>query len=102
MQELTKLKDSVGQYSELYGRFSDIETLWQLGMDEKDESVYEEVNETLGLLHKELEHLELTLMLSGEYDGNNAIVTLHAGGGWHRGPGLGSDAAPDVCALGGK
>jgi peptide chain release factor 2 len=50
-------------------------------MDERDESVYPEVADALAAIAKELDHLDLTLMLAGEYDANNAIVTLHAGAG---------------------
>lgn len=81
MQELTRLKDPIGQYSDLFNRYNDVTTLWQLGMDEKDESVYPEVEDGLKGLHKDVEHLELAIMLSGEYDANNAILTLHAGAG---------------------
>jgi peptide chain release factor 2 len=81
MQELTGLKDSVSGYYALENRFADVETLWQLGMEEKDESVYPEVEAALQQMTKDLEHLELTLMLSGEYDANNAILTVHAGAG---------------------
>jgi peptide chain release factor 2 len=81
MRDLTRLKDSVGQYNDLSGRYSDASTLWQLGMDEGDESVYPEIVAMLELIEKDIEHLELSLMLSGEYDANNAIVTLHAGAG---------------------
>lgn len=81
MQDLTRLKDSVAQYADLAGRYDDTATLWQLGRDENDESVYPEVTGALGALHKDCEHLELALMLSGQYDQSNAIVTLHAGAG---------------------
>ncbi|WP_370744679.1 peptide chain release factor 2 [Lucifera butyrica] len=81
MQELTRLKDSVAQYDSLRRIYNDAATLWQLGMDEKDESVLPEVEELLQQLAKDLEHMQLSLMLSGEYDGNNAILTLHAGAG---------------------
>jgi len=81
MQELTHLKDSIEQHSNLCNRHSDVATLWQLGMDEKDESVYPEVVEALKVLHNDVEFLELAIMLSGEYDANNAILTLHAGAG---------------------
>ncbi|MBP2651831.1 MAG: Peptide chain release factor 2 [Firmicutes bacterium] len=81
MQQMTRLKDSVGQYFDLSGRHSDVMVLWQLGMDEQDERVYPEVEEAIVSLSKELDLLEMTLMLSGEYDVNNAIVTLHAGAG---------------------
>jgi peptide chain release factor 2 len=80
-QELTGLKDSVSKYYDLNNRYSDITVLCQLGLDEGDESVYSEVVDTLKEIVGEIEHLELTLMLSGEYDANNAIVTLHAGAG---------------------
>ncbi|MBP2655044.1 MAG: prfB [Firmicutes bacterium] len=81
MQELTRIKESVGQYYDLVSRHSDVSVLWQLGMDEQDESIYGEVEETIKSLGKELDHLDMMLMLSGEHDANNAIVTLHAGAG---------------------
>ena len=80
-QEVTYLKDSINKYKELSTRHSDMFTLWQLGMEEKDESVYLEVSGEIAAMEQELDHLELTQMLSGEYDSNNAILTLHAGAG---------------------
>lgn len=80
-QEVTYLKDSINKYKELSTRHGDMLTLWQLGMEEKDESVYLEVSGEIAALEQELDHMELTQMLSGEYDGNNAILTLHAGAG---------------------
>ncbi|MEN6412981.1 MAG: peptide chain release factor 2 [Veillonellales bacterium] len=81
MQEVTALKDSAGGYHRIHDRYSDLAVLWQLGMDEQDESVYPEVSAALQQINDDIEHLELTLMLSGEYDANNAILTLHAGAG---------------------
>ncbi len=80
-QEVTRLKDGIGTYRDLAARHSDMATLWQLGMEEQDESVYPEVTAALAGLERDIEHLELTLMLAGEYDNNNAILTLHAGAG---------------------
>lgn len=80
-QEVTGLKETVSGYEDLACRYEDLEMLWQLGMEESDESVYPEVVEMLQGLKKDIEHLELTLMLSGEYDTNDAILTLHAGAG---------------------
>ena len=81
MQELTGLKDSVETFQRMSRRHEDVYTLWQLGMDEQDDSVYNDVYEGLKSLRIELEHMELSLLLSGEYDANNAIITLHAGAG---------------------
>lgn len=80
-QEVTGLKETVSGYEGLAGRYEELEMLWQLGMEEGDESVYPEVVEMLQGLKKDIEQLELTLMLSGEYDTNDAILTLHAGAG---------------------
>ncbi len=80
-QQLTALKDSVSRYISIRDHFGDAVVLWQLGVDEGDESVYPEVKEALERVAHDIEHLELTLMLSGEYDANNCILTLHAGAG---------------------
>lgn len=81
MQELTGLKGSIEDFERMRHRHDDVYTLWQLGMDEQDDSVYADVSEGLKALRTEIEHLELSLLLSGEYDANNAIITLHAGAG---------------------
>jgi len=80
-QEVTRLKDSINQYHDLAARYSDMATLWQLGMEEADESVYSEVMSALAGITQHVEQLELSQMLSGEYDANHAILTLHAGAG---------------------
>lgn len=80
-QEVTELKDSLSRYHSIRERYDDMAVLCQLGMDENDESVYPEVKAALDEINHDIEHLELTMMLSGEYDANPAIVTLHAGAG---------------------
>jgi len=81
MQELTAVKDSVVKYNSLNAQYEDMSILWEMGTEDKDESVYEDVNEAITVVKQQIEELELELMLSGEYDGNNAILTLHAGAG---------------------
>lgn len=81
MQELTSLRESVAQYTELKGRYDDTAALWDLGTEENDDSVLVELEEMLKELAHDVEQLQLSLMLSGEYDANNAILTLHAGAG---------------------
>ena len=52
-----------------------------MASEENDESLIPEMDALLEKCRDELEHLELGMLLSGEYDANNAIVTLHAGAG---------------------
>ena len=80
-QELNEIKDSVVKYQGMQDKYEDLQILWQMGMEDKDESVYDEVAGELKDLQMAMESLELDLMLSGEYDANNAILTLHAGAG---------------------
>ncbi len=80
-QELNEIKDSVVKYQGMQAKYEDLQILWQMGMEDKDESVYDEVAGELKDLQTAMESLELDLMLSGEYDANNAILTLHAGAG---------------------
>lgn len=81
MQELTAVKDSVVKYNSLNAQYEDMSILWEMGTEDKDESVYADVNEAVASIQRQIEELELELMLSGQYDANNAILNLHAGAG---------------------
>lgn len=81
MQELTAVKDSVVKYNSLNAQYEDMSILWEMGTEDKDESVYADVNEAVASVQRQIEELELELMLSGQYDANNAILNLHAGAG---------------------
>ncbi len=80
-QELADLKGGVDTYNSLVAKTDDLLTLWEMGMEEKDESVEADVKEELDGLKAELRSLELEVLLSGEYDANNAYLELHAGAG---------------------
>ena len=80
-QELNDVKIRVDKYKELCTKFDDMQVLWEMGMEDEDDSVESEVQEEMEVIRKALEALHLDVLLSGEYDGNNAILTLHAGAG---------------------
>lgn len=56
-------------------------TLYQLAVEENDESLEPEIEEGVKKLKHHLDGLELEILLSDPYDRNNAILTLHAGAG---------------------
>ena len=80
-QELADLKGGVDTYKALVAKTDDLFTLWEMGMEEKDEGVEADVKAELEALQNDLRSLELELLLSGEYDANNAYLELHAGAG---------------------
>lgn len=80
-KELTILKNVVEEYSRLETEYDDVATLIQIGYEENEESLIPEIEESLNRFIEDLEELKLKTLLSEEYDGYNAILTLHAGAG---------------------
>ena len=80
-QELNDVKISVDKYKALLAKYDDVQVMWEIGMEDKDESVETDVRADMDAIDKALEELQLEVLLSGKYDANNAILTLHAGAG---------------------
>ena len=81
MKELKNLKDTVDQINGLETQYEDIETLIEMGNEEEDESMVEEIRGELDSFAAELETLRIGTLLTGEYDKNDAILKLDAGAG---------------------
>ena len=81
MKELKSKKDDVETYSNLTSQYDDIETMIEMGYEENDESLIPEIQEMLDEFQQTFEQIRMKTLLSGEYDKDNAIVTLHAGAG---------------------
>lgn len=81
MQELSFQQGKVKTYYTSQQQLDDLLTLYQLAVEEKDESLEPELEEGIKILKDHLGILELEILLSGTYDRNNAILTLHAGAG---------------------
>lgn len=80
-QELAALKGGVDTYKGLMAKYEDAETLYEMGIEEGDASMEDDIRAELDLIAKGLETLQLEVLLSGDYDANDAILTLHAGAG---------------------
>lgn len=80
-QRIAILRDEVGEYEELNLKIEDIQTLVELATEENDESLQTEIADGLGSILSRLEQMELRLMLTGEFDENNAILNIHPGAG---------------------
>ena len=80
-QELNGVKAGVDKYKNILHKFEEMQILWEMGMEDKDETVCDDVEAEIKEINEAIEQLELELLLSGKYDANNAILTLHAGAG---------------------
>ena len=81
MQRLSGLKARVKRYTDLKTDYEDTLTLIEMCNEEEDESMLEECTEGVERIKAEIEKQTLATLLSGEYDGKNAILTFHAGAG---------------------
>ena len=81
VKELNTLKNVLDDFKELETQFDDVEVLLEMGYESEDAEIVAEVKEALDIFVEHFEALRLSTLLSGEYDKNNAILTLHAGAG---------------------
>jgi peptide chain release factor 2 len=81
VKELKSLKDSVKAMKDLEQQYEDIETMMDMADEEDDKSLISEIRSMIGAFSAELEKTRISTLLTGEYDGNNAVVGLNAGAG---------------------
>lgn len=75
------LKNKLERYENLKENYDDTLVMIDMANDENDESMVEELKQSVKDIEKTTESLTLETLLSGPYDKNNAILTLHAGAG---------------------
>ncbi len=80
-KEVDALKSEVEEYDTLATDLDDLEVLQEMAAEAQDASLIPELDELLDKVREGVQHLELGMLLSEEYDANNAILTLHAGAG---------------------
>lgn len=77
INRLNYCKEQVETYRKIEGDFSDIQELLELG----DESLLEQIEESIESLKKETKEFELQVLFTGEFDNLNAILEIHPGAG---------------------
>ncbi len=81
LQKIKQTKDTIEKYDALCARLEDAITLAEMAIEENDESYVEEVQSELDAIVHEEETRRIEILLSGEYDKNNAIISFHPGAG---------------------
>ena len=75
------LESKVEKFNAMSSSWDDLMTICEMAIEENDDSMLEELKEGYTALEEEMERERLETLLSGEYDGNNAIVSFQAGAG---------------------
>lgn len=81
MKELNNLKSIVETVASLEESYDDIVTMIEMGYEEEDESIVEDIKSEYDSFVEQYESLRMETLLSGEYDRYGAILSLHAGAG---------------------
>ncbi len=81
MRQLSRINEETRMWRDLERRISSLDELIDLSMAEEDLSLEEQIDGELGDVQNELADLDLRLSLGGKYDGESAILAVHAGAG---------------------
>ncbi len=81
LQRMKQLKAKCEGYERLVAKWDDLFTLCEMGLEEDDESLLEEIVSGFAELEESVETARLTTLLTGEYDSCSAILSFHAGAG---------------------
>jgi peptide chain release factor 2 len=81
MQEGSRLNSKIKEYEDLIAEVEDLDIMIQLILEENEFKEYEGFQKSLDKLYKEANDFKLSTLLSGEFDENNAILSIHSGAG---------------------
>lgn len=81
LAKIKKIKSKVSSYKKIENDIKNLKELTELTNIEPDEEIAKDIIKSTKISEKEIEKLEIATLLSGNYDNNNAIVTIHPGAG---------------------
>ncbi len=89
LSKIKELKDKKENYQAVELLLNNTIELASLVELEQDLSMVKDILKDTNKIEKNIEKLEINTLLSGKYDSNNAILTIHPGARWNRGSRLG-------------
>jgi len=81
LQKIKQMKDKIEKYEALSSKLEDTIMMAEMAIEENDESMTEDILADQEAIIKEEEKQRIEVLLSGEYDKNNAIISFHPGAG---------------------
>ena len=81
MKRSRQLEAKIGRYNKMQETWDDLMTIIEMAQEENDESMLDELKLGYSGLEEQMEATRLETLLTGDYDGNNALVSFQAGAG---------------------
>ena len=81
LKQIKNIKDKCTKYNQIKESIDNLIEMSDLVMQEDDENLAKDIIDNTKSIQNEIENLEIETLLSGKYDLNNAIVTIHPGAG---------------------
>ncbi len=81
LKKISTLKNKIDHYSKIEAELTNVIEMSELLNTEPDTELAKEVLKTTSKISSDIDKLEITTLLSGKYDNNNAILTIHPGAG---------------------
>ena len=74
-------ENKLEKYARMESSWEDLMTICEMAAEEDDDSMLDELKEGFRQLAADMESTRLSTLLTGNYDGNNALVSFHSGAG---------------------
>ena len=81
LKQIKEIKGRLKKYNDIYKQVADLSDLIELISIEYDEDLEKQLILLLKSVEKNLQKFEIDTLLSGKYDKNNAIISIHPGAG---------------------
>ncbi len=98
--KINTIQKKVNKYQNLKNELQNLLELNELLLLEQDTELEKDLLSNTQKLQKQFDNIEVQTLLSGKYDENNALVTLHPGAGRNRITRLGRNALSNVHKMG--
>jgi peptide chain release factor 2 len=80
-KEFKDLQNIIEQYQRITERAEELDIFYELNCQENNSEIWQEIMEKIEEIEEEVEKQKRELLFAGEYDQNNAIVSIHPGAG---------------------
>ncbi len=80
-QRIKNLQDKIEAQNKRLSTVEDLLVLCEMGIEEDDDSMVEELEESYAALEEDIESARLSTLFRGEYDSNDCMLSIHAGAG---------------------